>query len=305
MALTPSIRSTVNTGTVARTVTTRANSLSLVSSASKAMGNQKQHKTSLNAAKSVTKLSENIQTIKDCSLLYQLVNHLLLAPREEHANISNAFQVELHLEVSVIDINQQSITIVDQSNRFTETTIVIEALNISIEASTSGQFQLMQVSDPLIIDVNGDGIATPGINARALFDINADGIIDHGFELFGEQHGFENGLSDFSSVDYNNDRVIDTNDNIFNSLLMMRLVDNKQFITALTNTNITSIGLDYSNSESKDSAGVRIVQLSEYKNSEGQQGRVADLLLQYKRGLNTQPKAISNLNKNIDSKCCI
>ena len=45
-------------------------------------------------------------------------------------------------------------------------------------------------------------------------DLNGNGIIDNGTELFGDQTGFENGFSYLSSFDDNNDRVIDANDKI-------------------------------------------------------------------------------------------
>jgi hypothetical protein len=73
-----------------------------------------------------------------------------------------------------------------------------------------------------------------------------------------------------------------------NSLLMMRLADNKQFISELANTDITSIELDYSNANRKTSAGNKVVLLSEYKSVESQEGRVADLLLQYKSGISSK-----------------
>lgn len=73
-----------------------------------------------------------------------------------------------------------------------------------------------------------------------------------------------------------------------NSLLMMRLIGNKQFISELANTDITSIALDYSITNSETTVGDKIVQLSEYKNSGEQKGRVADLLLQYKSGINSK-----------------
>ena len=73
-----------------------------------------------------------------------------------------------------------------------------------------------------------------------------------------------------------------------NSLLMMRLISNKQFISELANTDVTSTTLDYSITNSETTLGDRIVQLSEYKNLGSQKGRVADLLLQYKSGINSK-----------------
>ncbi|MFT5451594.1 MAG: hypothetical protein ACI9N9_001080 [Enterobacterales bacterium] len=63
---------------------------------------------------------------------------------------------------------------------------------------------------------------------------------------------------------------------INDSLLMMRLVGNKQFISELSNTDIKSTAHDYSITASKTSGGDNIVQFSEYKNSEGQESGVTD-----------------------------
>ena len=331
MALTPSLLSAVNSGTVVRTVSTSpSSSLLLDSPASKIES----------SISPISELSDNLQTIKDSSLLYQLISSLLLTPEQDKqlteslsqpqqvnpetlditstsaensalVNISSTFQVQLSLEVSIIEINQQSFTVTSPSGNHTEVRSVTQAASISIELTIGGLFQPVQESDPLVIDVNNDGIATSGIEAGALFDIDADGlldkvsiptddnaflaldingngIIDNGSELFGDQNGHDNGFSYLATFDDNNDRLIDKNDNIFNNLLMMRLVDNKQFILELANTDITSIALDYSNTSNKTSAGDKIVQLSEYKNSEGQEGRVADLLLKFKSGINSK-----------------
>jgi len=66
---------------------------------------------------------------------------------------------------------------------------------------------------------------------------------------------------------------------------MMRLVDNEQFISALSDTDIKSINLDYKNISGSTASGDSVVQISDYQNSKGQKGVIADLLLQYKSGI--------------------
>ncbi|MCP4272380.1 MAG: hypothetical protein GY781_10495, partial [Gammaproteobacteria bacterium] len=93
------------------------------------------------------------------------------------------------------------------------------------------------------------------------------------------------GFVNLASYDDNHDGKIDGNDQIFNSLLMMRLVENEQFITALSETDIKSIDLAYQNTSGTTASGDSVVQISDYQNSKGQSGVIADLLLQYKSGL--------------------
>ncbi len=127
---------------------------------------------------------------------------------------------------------------------------------------------------------------TSGDDTFLALDINNNGFIDNGSELFGDQSGYENGFANLAAYDDNQDGIINNKDQIFNSLLMMRLVDNKQFINHLSATAIESINLDYINTTAVTSAGDSIVQMSNYQNSAGQTGRVVDLLLKYKSGLN-------------------
>jgi len=286
------------------------------------------------ADSSVSSISDNLQSVKNSSLLYQLISRLLLSPDQdkqlaeslEQAKATDAVestevqtisasstdiqlsanseQFNMRIEVSMFRIEQQTLTIVDESGTFTQQTTVIEAFNMSIEISMGGE---TEESDPLIFDVDGDGFTTTGIEHGALFDINADGIldqvsvaqsddaflaldlnnnglIDNGAELFGDQTGFKNGFAYLSSFDDNQDGLIDANDKIFNSLLMMRLQDNEQFITELSKTSVESINLAYRETAERTDAGDRIVQISDYKNTEGHSAAMADLMLQYRSG---------------------
>ena len=285
---------------------------------------------------SVTSLPDTLQAVKESSLLYQLISRLLLSPEQdqqlsetldkaaettsvEQSNIedvpevntdiqlnTNGSEFSLNVEVEVIQIQQQTLTITDSSGSITETSTVVEAVSIRLEVSLVRREQ--EQADPLVIDINGDGFTTTGIEQGAKFDINADGvldqvsvskgddaflaydrnnngIIDDGTELFGDQNGHANGFANLASYDENFDGKIDASDQIFNSLLMMRLEDNKQFISALSDTDIKSINLGYKNISGTTASGDSVVQISDYQNSKGQKGVIADLLLQYKSGL--------------------
>ncbi|RLA04344.1 MAG: hypothetical protein DRQ47_03510, partial [Gammaproteobacteria bacterium] len=269
---------------------------------------------------------------------YQLISRLLLAPEQnqqlsdslkaaettqtpsessseavaaaentqEVQQTSSFSQFNMKIEISMVRIEQQTLTISNEFGTFTQQITVVEAFSLSLEISIG---QEVEESDPLIIDMNGDGLTSSGVEQGAIFDINADGKldqvsvptsdnvflaldinnngrIDNGSELFGDQTGYQNGFSYLASFDGNNDGLINANDAIFDSLLTLRLSDNQQFITELSSTPIKSINLGYSDSNSKTDAGDKIVQISDYTKSDGQTGVVADLLLQYKSGIN-------------------
>ncbi|MCO4783318.1 MAG: hypothetical protein KC646_13410 [Candidatus Cloacimonetes bacterium] len=96
-------------------------------------------------------------------------------------------------------------------------------------------------ADPLVFDLNGDGIETTGIENGVGFDINGDGkldqtsfvskddfvlaldknsngIIDSGKELFGDANGHKDGIEELKEYDSNLDGVIDEKDDQFNNL---------------------------------------------------------------------------------------
>ncbi|PCJ45618.1 MAG: hypothetical protein COA74_15335 [Gammaproteobacteria bacterium] len=178
MALTPIFLSTGFTGQVARRIANIQNKATSPTS-------------------TVTELSDKIKTIKDNSLLYQLISRLLLSPKQGRL-----------LNDPVQEVNSSSIT------------------------------------------TNDNAFIALGLNN------NGDGLID-------------------------------AKDNIFNSLLLMRLIDNEQFISELAKTDISSINLNYSNIDRITSNGDRIVQISDYISSDGQKGVFADLLLGGRSGIHS------------------
>ncbi|NYZ69729.1 calcium-binding protein, partial [Endozoicomonas sp. SM1973] len=105
--------------------------------------------------------------------------------------------------------------------------------------------------DPLILDLDGDGIETIGASGQALFDHDGDGIkhatgwaapddgilvrdlngngtIDNGRELFGENTLLKNGekatdgFSALADLDDNQDGIVDANDAAFDQLKVWR-----------------------------------------------------------------------------------
>lgn len=102
---------------------------------------------------------------------------------------------------------------------------------------------LFFMRDPLIIDLDGDGIELTGADdttarfdidvtgeavemsgwvssddAFLVLDLNANGLIDDKSELFGDADGFADGFANLASYDDNKDSVIDMGDDIYASL---------------------------------------------------------------------------------------
>ena len=132
-------------------------------------------------------------------------------------------------------------------------------------------------SDPLVFDLNGDGVKTTALtDSKAFFDIDGDGFaertewtsggdgmlvidanengtIDDVSELFGDDTA-ANGIAKLKTYDLNNDNRIDANDSIFSQLKIWQdgnengVTDSGELKT-LTDWNIASIGLTATNGQ--------------------------------------------------------
>ncbi|MEP5758384.1 MAG: calcium-binding protein [Litoreibacter sp.] len=75
------------------------------------------------------------------------------------------------------------------------------------------------------LDVNGFAEATgwvSGGDGLLVLDLNGNGVIDNGTELFGDQTGYDNGFLSLASYDETGDGVIDQSDSVFETLLVWR-----------------------------------------------------------------------------------
>lgn len=171
-----------------------------------------------------------------------------------------------------------------------ETEVVMEGLSrngfnyeaIRVDATATMQIHIeftgiqasMLQSDPLVLDLAGDGVNLTGANKEgSLFDINADGRpdqsgfvqgddaflaldrnhngrIDNGGELFGDQHGAVNGFEELALFDENNDGQIDHRDAIFSDLLLLHDLNRDgsvglREVSQLLDQGIASLDLGY------------------------------------------------------------
>lgn len=112
--------------------------------------------------------------------------------------------------------------------------VLMENESLSIEA-------MIQLFDPLVLDLGGDGIDLRGALTDAGFDLfgtgervssgfihgndallyldeNSNGLCDTGQEMFGDQHGHADGFAELAHYDENGDGWIDENDAIYDDL---------------------------------------------------------------------------------------
>lgn len=77
--------------------------------------------------------------------------------------------------------------------------------------------------DAVYFDFNGNGFAnaagwTAGVDGFLSLDLNADGLINNGTELFGDQTGHENGFLALAAYDSNDDGAITSEDQAWETL---------------------------------------------------------------------------------------
>lgn len=168
--------------------------------------------------------------------------------------------------------------------------------------------QVVQQGDPIVLDLDGDGIELSDYREGARFDLtgsgraqqvafvrggdaflaldrNGDGQINSGKELFGEQHGARNGFEELRKFDGNGDGIINRDDAVFNELRLFR--DNGNGITeagellTLVEAGIQEIDLGYRDTNERAAGGNRITQIASFLRSDGTRGQAVDALLNY------------------------
>lgn len=156
--------------------------------------------------------------------------------------------------------------------------------------------------DPLLVDLNGDGIKTTDIhngtyfdhdnNSFAektawvssddgilVFDKNNDGIINNGNEVFGDNFTkadgskASSGFDALASLDSNNDGVINSGDEMFNSI---KILKGDGTLMTLSEAGITSISLASSESGTVDENGNTQLRISSFTKADGSTGEIGD-----------------------------
>ena len=178
----------------------------------------------------------------------------------------------------------------------------------SFSASMSVEQTVVQESDPIIFDLDGDGYELTRYQNGARFDIlgngstqqtafvtggdaflaldrNGDGEINSGQELFGDQRGAANGFEELRKMDTNQDGRIDKNDAGYEDLLLFKDNGNGKTeageLISLAEAGIASIDLGYKNVDELTSGANHLGQISAFQRTDGSTGKVADAILNY------------------------
>lgn len=184
-------------------------------------------------------------------------------------------------------------------------------LNVQMELSFeySEETQVVQESDPIALDLNGDGIDLTSYQDGARFNItgkdpsattafvtggdaflaidrNGNGVIDDGTELFGDQNGARNGYEELAKLDSNQDGRINRLDRDFDRLLLFKDNGNGRTengeLVSLKDAGIAELDLAYKNVKQAAAGGNRIAQVASYRRNDGSVGRTADAVLRFK-----------------------
>jgi len=189
------------------------------------------------------------------------------------------------------------------------TTFSASRFSIQLEFSfESVEIEQVQQSDPIVLDLDDDGIELTSYKNGAQFDIrgdgrtvksafvtggdaflaidrNGNGRIDNGRELFGDQNGARNGFEELRKLDSNSDGFIDANDKAFDKLLLFRDNGNGKTeageLLTLAQAGIKQIDLRYQDVNETTSGGNKLAQRAGYTYEDGRRGKAADALLNF------------------------
>lgn len=202
----------------------------------------------------------------------------------------NSEQETLQKQEADIDVN---IPVNPESSREEQVQEFFINIELSVTEMTVTVERRVQKSDPLVLDLDDDGIEVSDFENGREFDINADGKtdttsfvmggdaflaldrngngqIDDGSELFGDQNGAENGFLELSKFDENHDQQIDSRDSIFEEL---RLFDGVSSLT-LNQGGVSSIGTLMSSTPGLSINGNENLGYSTFSRQDGSTGKI-------------------------------
>lgn len=191
-------------------------------------------------------------------------------------------------------------TVVDAGAQAASFQQVLQQRELQLNVTANPQ---PQKTDPLVLDLAGNGFSTRGLDNAVRFDLDADGRmdrisapsgddallaldrngngrIDDGRELFGDQNGAANGFAELGKYDDNGDGRIDLQDAVFERLRLLRFdAEGHQHSQSLSQAGVAAIELGARDVKIALGAYDEIAQLGRFQFSDGRSGEAADLLL--------------------------
>jgi hypothetical protein len=178
--------------------------------------------------------------------IQQIIERILLKDTDKDRDKESVSQ-DLRSPSDSVEISTKAMELYRRSAEFTSITLPDGgSLTLSVERSEQlriEQTTQTQSSDPLVLDLDGNGIQLTDISHGngVLFDLTGDGIreqvswvapndgllvydrnqngrIDDGKELFGNQHHATDGFAELARFDLDANGMIDTNDPLFTRL---------------------------------------------------------------------------------------
>ncbi len=250
----------------------------------------------------VVNIKEQLENDLHESVRFQIISKMMSNKSVEQGEYKKNTQQTTDNKKSNIN---DSVFISEQaSNLFVQSE---QRASLSI-SKTGAQIEQEKIprSDPLALDLNGDGLQTTGVVKGILFDINGDGhqeqlsfinggdaflaydrngngLIDSGKELFGDNNGYQHGFAELASYDDNHDGKIDSSDKIYEQLTLLSIDDNaKQHISDLQSSDIAAIHLAYSAQEYALNQYDSVTQVGQFEYKNGAFGLSGDIMLGYK-----------------------
>lgn len=172
-----------------------------------------------------------------------------------------------------------------------DATVIVAAANIIV--------------DPLVLDMNGDGLDFKGAHDGVDFDMDGDGrasrmgfvrgddallfidshgdgVVHDGRQLFGNQDGYANGFEMLRSYDDNGDGVIDENDAVYDKLrLWVETTEDGQCeageTMSLRDAGVKAIQVGYEDVREDDGNGNLIGQVGSFTRDDGTSGTAVDV----------------------------
>ncbi len=199
--------------------------------------------------------------------------------------------------------------------------------------------ETVDTTPPIVLDLNNNGVTSNSLqesnayfdydgdgrrektawieedDALLAVDLNADGVITHGQEIFGEYSPIDdtnsasNGYEAMKKYDTNGDNILDVNDENFSDLLVwndhnLNGKSDEGELSTLSDNSITSIDLGDENItfEQTTENGNSITNETNYTNNDGSEGLVRDVWFQYD---SSDTIAYSNLSDSDEKKIAV